>query len=164
MSKKQKLTVKQQRFADEFIKSGNAAEAARIAGYSIKTASNIGNENLGKLHIKTYIDKRLDQLKKESIAEQDEILQFLTTVMRGQFEDEQLLVVGAGEGYGSVERHEKKIDVAQRIKAAEQLARVNGMFRDKLELDGNHEVIIVDDIDDDFNDGFEDEDDDGAES
>lgn len=147
-----KLTVKQQRFADEYIISGNATEAARKAGYSTKTAGQTGNENLKKPHIKSYIDKRLEQLKKDSIAEQDEILQYYTSVMRGKEKDEVLLVVGEGEGVASVEKHMKNVDTTARIKAAELLGRVYGMFRDKLELEGVSEVIIIDDIGDDFED------------
>lgn len=52
MAKPKKLTLKQQRFADEYIISGNATQAAIEAGYSEKTARFIGNENLTKLKIK----------------------------------------------------------------------------------------------------------------
>ena len=48
---KRKLTPKQQRFADEYIKSGNAADAARKAGYSKQTARTVGQQNLTKLDI-----------------------------------------------------------------------------------------------------------------
>ena len=57
-----KLTIKQQRFADEYIISGNATEAAIKAGYSKKTANRIATENLSKLVIKSYIDERLKEL------------------------------------------------------------------------------------------------------
>ena len=54
-SNKPKLTVKQKKFADEYIKTGNATQSAITAGYSKKTARAIGQENLTKLDIKQYI-------------------------------------------------------------------------------------------------------------
>ena len=78
------LNERQRRFADEYIRLGEITQAAVNAGYSIKTAKQIGQENLTKPAIKTYIEARLNELKKESIAEQDEVLQFLTGVLRGK--------------------------------------------------------------------------------
>ena len=79
-----KLTEKQKRFADEYIKSGNATQSAIEAGYSKKTARSIGSENLAKPDISEYIAKRLEKIDKEKIAEQKEILEFMTRVMRRQ--------------------------------------------------------------------------------
>lgn len=146
MSKK-KLTIKQQRFADEYIRTGNASEAARLAGYSPKTAHRIGQENLQKPAIKAYIDKRLEELKKESIAEQDEILQYLTSVMRGEIKDEQLLVVG--DEFGSeVEKHEKRTDTAVRLKAAELLGKRYAMWTEKHQVE-NITPVFVEDVPED---------------
>lgn len=58
-----KLTLKQQKFADEYIISGNATQAAIKAGYKEKTANRIGSENLSKLDIKKYIDERLKEIE-----------------------------------------------------------------------------------------------------
>lgn len=137
-----KLTVKQQRFADEYIITGNATEAAIKAGYSQKTARAIGNENLTKPNIKIYIDERLDKLKKESIAEQDEIMQYLTSVFRGEQQEQTLI----GEGMG--EQSIKDIDVSakDRIKAAELLGKRYAMWTDKQEVSGDLSVTFVDDI------------------
>ena len=70
-----KLTIKQQRFADEYIISGNATEAAIKAGYSKKTANRIATENLSKPVIKSYIDERLKELSDKKIANQQEVLE-----------------------------------------------------------------------------------------
>jgi len=88
---RRKLTPKQQKFADEYIKSGNAAEAARKAGYRVRTARSVGQENLTKPDIKDYIDARLKELASERVASQQEVLEFLTRVMRRQ-ELEQVVV------------------------------------------------------------------------
>ena len=84
-----KLTPKQKKFADEYIKTGNATQSAIEAGYSKKTARSVGSENLTKPDISEYIAKRLEKIDKEKIAEQKEILEFMTRVMRRQ-ETEQI--------------------------------------------------------------------------
>lgn len=143
-----KLTVKQQRFADEYIRLGEISQAAINAGYSAKSAHSTGNENLKKPIVKSYIDKRMEELKKESIAEQDEVLQYLTSVMRGEVKDEALLVVGDGEFGSSVERHQKRADTMARTKAAELLGKRYALFTDKHQVEGIVPVTIVNDLDD----------------
>lgn len=130
-----KLTIKQQRFADEYIRTGNVAQSAMNAGYSSKTAHVTGSENLNKPAVKSYIDKRMEELKKESIAEQDEVLQYLTSVLRGKVKDEVLLVVGDGDFGSSVERHEKRSDTMARTKAAELLGKRYAMWTEKHQVD-----------------------------
>lgn len=147
-----KLTEKQRRFADEYIRLGEITQAAINAGYSTKTAHATGNENLKKPMIKSYIDKRLEELKKESIAEQDEILQYLTSVMRGQVQDEVVMVVGDGDFGGSIEKEDKRSDTAARTKAAELLGKRYAMWTEKQEIDVNGAVTFVDDINGNDND------------
>lgn len=141
-----KLTRKQQLFADEYIRTGNIYQSAINAGYSSKTANSIGSENLRKPNIKSYIDARLEELKKDSIAEQDEILQYLTSVMRGKEQDEELMVVPTGDFMSEVERHEKRADIVARTKAAELLGKRYAMWTDKLETEHSGAVQFVDDI------------------
>lgn len=129
-----KLTRKQQLFADEYIRTGNIYQSAIYAGYSSKTANSIGSENLRKPNIKSYIDARLEELKKETIAEQDEILQYLTSVMRGEVTDQELIPVQIGRGKTSVEEHEKRSDTKARNKAAELLGKRYVMWTDKQEI------------------------------
>ncbi|MBM7631746.1 terminase small subunit [Geomicrobium sediminis] len=64
-----KMTEKQRRFADYYIESGNATEAAIKAGYSKKTARSVGSENLTKPDISVYIENRLEELASERIAD-----------------------------------------------------------------------------------------------
>lgn len=125
-----KLTIKQQRFADEYIISGNATEAAIKAGYSPKTATVIGAENLTKPYIKNYIDNRLAELESEKIADQSEILQFLTSIMRGEQTEQTLR--GLGDGFQDI----TDIDVGakDRIKAAELLGKRHQMWSEKLDI------------------------------
>ena len=83
-----RLTAKQKKFADFYIELGNAAESARKAGYSKRTARSIGQENLTKPDVKEYISKRLEELANERVADQQEVLEFLTRIMRREESDQ----------------------------------------------------------------------------
>lgn len=144
MAEERPLTVKQKRFADAYIELGNGTEAAIKAGYSVKTAKEIGSENLTKPNIKRYIDEIMEKKDKEAIASQDEILSYLTAVMRGKKREQTLIGMGMGE------QTITDIDVGSkdRIKAAELLGKRYGMWTDKLDVNGAVVVNIVDDVDD----------------
>lgn len=79
-----KLTTKQKKFADNYIKTGNATQSAIEAGYSKKTAPTIASENLIKPNIKSYIDKKMKEIESERIMGAQEVLEFLTNVVRGK--------------------------------------------------------------------------------
>jgi phage terminase small subunit len=139
-----KLTEKQKRFCDYYIETGNATEAARKAGYSQKTAKSIGQENLTKPYLKNYIAEKMAEKDAERIANQDEILAFLTSIMRGEVTEQTLR--GIGEGAQTID----DIDISgkDRIKAAELLGKRNAMWTDKQKLEGEAQVVIVNDLDD----------------
>lgn len=83
-----KLTAKQQLFADEYIKSGNATQSAIKAGYNVKSAKVIGAQNLSKLNVKAYIDAKMAEIESHKIADAKEVLQYLTRVLRGKETEE----------------------------------------------------------------------------
>ena len=145
-----KLTEKQTKFVDYYIETGgNAAEAARRAGYSEKTCRVIGQENLTKPDIKAAIDARLAELKSQRTADATEVLEYLTAVLRGQQEDETIVVEGVGDGCSRAKRMNVKVATRDRNKAAELLGRVYGIFNDKLKLENAPVPVIVDDMDGD---------------
>lgn len=76
------MTPKQQAFCDYYLETLNATEAAKLAGYSKKTAFRIGAENMQKPAIKEYIDERLRNLDKQRIADVNEILETITKIIR----------------------------------------------------------------------------------
>lgn len=88
-----KLTIKQKKFADEYIKTGNATQSAINAGYSKKTARVTGAENLTKPNIKAYVDERMKKLEEEAIADQKEILKGLTRQARREEKEYQVVVI-----------------------------------------------------------------------
>lgn len=82
------LTEKQKRFADFYLETGNATEAARKAGYKAKNADRIASENLRKLGISAYIEERRKQMDEKRIATTDDVLLFFTQVMNGEVKDQ----------------------------------------------------------------------------
>lgn len=139
------MTEKQKRFCDFYIETGNAKEAAIRAGYSEKTAKQIGQENLTKPDLRAYIDERLAELKNERTADAQEVLEYLTAVMRGEYKEATL--IGVGEGAQAV----VDIDVGakDRLKAAELLGKRHALFTDKQQIEVTEMPVFVDDIGDD---------------
>jgi phage terminase small subunit len=143
MAKRRKLTPKQKKFADYFIEYGNQTKAAIEAGYSKASARTMGAELMKKDYIREYIDEIVSLKDAERIANQDEILGFLTSVMRGDVTEQVPLL--DGDGYQKL----AQLDAAQpkdRIKAAELLGKRYAMWTDKQNIDANVGVMIVDDI------------------
>lgn len=138
-----KLTLKQKRFADEYIITGNATESAVKAGYSEKYANTNASKLLQNTTIKIYLDERLKILDSKKIADQKEVLQYLSAVMRGEHKEKTLISIG--------EFCQEIVDIdvgaKDRLKAAELLGRRYKLFTDKVEVDANIEtVVFVDDI------------------
>ena len=113
-----KLTAKQRKFCDEYIKSGNATEAYFKAGYQIKSneaARANASRMLTKANIKEYIETRLKQLESKKLAGAREVLEYLTSVMRG----EQTESVATAKGiYDNV-----PVSAKDRISAAKELLK-----------------------------------------
>ena len=82
------LNGRQKAFADYYIQTGSATEAAIKAGYSEKTARSIGAENLTKPDISAYIRERLDEQSNKRVADANEVIEFYTAVMRGEVKDQ----------------------------------------------------------------------------
>ena len=138
-----KLTLKQQRFADEYIISGNATDAAIKAGYAKRSAGQIGEQNLKKLEIKKYIDERLAQLASEKIATQEEVLTYLTSVMRGETQEQTLISIGElGQTITDID-----VGAKDRIKAAELLGKRHRLWTDKVEADISGTVVFANESD-----------------
>lgn len=136
------LTLKQQYFADYYIENGNATQAAIQAGYSPKTAKSIGAENLTKPNIRKYMDSRLEALASERLADQEEILQFLTSVVRGEETEEIIRTTDDGRQTIDV----LQVGVKDRIRAAELLGKRYGLWTERVRMEGDIGVTIVDDV------------------
>lgn len=128
-----KLTAKQQRFCDEYLIDLNATQAAIRAGYSKKTARVIGAQNLSKLAVKNYINERMKEKEAELIADSDEVMRYLTSVLRGQSQSEVVVVENVGDYMSEARLIQKAPDEKERLKAAELLGKAHQIFVDKVE-------------------------------
>lgn len=153
-----KLTAKQQLFCDEYLVDLNATAAAIRAGYSVKTAGVIGNENLKKPYIREYIDKRMAEKEELLIAKQDEVMQYLTAVMRRELVEHIVVTVMQERSYyepdddGKMRKRTEKKEMPEIVKipaqlrdankAAELLGRAYGMFTENVDVNGPVPVVI----------------------
>ena len=128
-----KMTDKQKRFCDEYLIDLNATQAAIRAGYSKKTANRIATENLSKPVIKAFIEARMAEKQDSLIADQDEVLKYLTSVLRGKTQSEIVVVEGVGDGCSEARAVQKAPDEKERLKAAELLGKRYGLYTEKVE-------------------------------
>lgn len=135
------MNAKQRKFADEYLIDCNATQAAIRAGYNEKTAYSQGQRILKNVEVKTYIEEQLERLHNEKTADAQEVLEYLTAVMRGQHREQTLQLVG--DGVQTI----TDIDVSarERLKAAELIGKRYGMFRDNVNVD-LEPVVIVNDL------------------
>lgn len=136
MSSITKLTQKQRRFIDEYIISGNATQAYLKAGY--KVSESVARRNASRLltnaDIKAAIKKRNAEIQSEKTADMTEVMEYLTSVMRG----EQTESVATSKGvYSNVE-----VSAKDRIKAAELIGKRNGAWTDKKKINGDLSIEI----------------------
>lgn len=145
-----KFTPKQKAFAEYYIETGNATESAIKAGYSKKTARVIGQENLLKPAIKSYIDEKMKELESKRIAKAEEVLEYLTRVLRGEETEQVVVTENIGDFMSEAKVVDKEISAKDKIKAAELLGKRYRLFTDKIEADVNQTVVFEgeDDLED----------------
>lgn len=164
-----KMTAKQQRFCDEYLIDLNATQAAIRAGYSKKTARAIANENLTKPYIKEYIEKRMAEKEKQLIADQDEVMKYLSAVMRREMTESVVVTLSTEKSTyvpdenGTMRKQTIKQDIPQVVeiparlsdanKAAELLGKAYGIYTDKVEVDADMELNISVDYGDEDEEG-----------
>lgn len=141
-----RMTAKQKRFCDEYLIDLNATQAAIRAGYSKNYANTNASKLLQNTTVKKYIDERMAEKEDSLIAKQDEVLKYLTAVMRGESRSSVLAM--AGDGFQEV--IEKPPDEKERLKASELLGKRYNLFSDKVNIEGVVPVVISGD------DGLED--------
>ena len=160
------MTAKQQRFCDEYLIDLNATQAAIRAGYSKKTARAIANENFTKPYIKEYIEKRMAEKESELIADQDEVMKYLSAVMRREHKESVVVTLqnkvekwvkdedtGKLKKQTVTEESPAIVDIPARLsdanKAAELLGKAYGLYTEKIEQAVDMDLNIVVDYGDD---------------
>lgn len=141
------MTRKQKRFCDEYLIDLNATQAAIRAGYNPKSAYSQGQRMLKNVEVKTYLDAKLAQIQSEKTAQAQEVMEYLTAVMRGEHTEQTLRLVG--DGVQEITRID--VPAKDRIKAAELLGKRYGLFKDNLQMDGDLSLNIQIDYGDEVN-------------
>ena len=144
-------------FADEYIKLGNATQAALAVGYSKNTAKDASrwinpdeernakkrkSKSKYKTELCKYIEARMAEKEKAMIADQDEVLKYLTSVLRGESQSTEIVVEGTGDGCSEARTILKEPSEKDRLKAAELLGKRYGIYTDKVEVDADMELNI----------------------
>lgn len=132
------MTEKQKRFCDEYLIDCNATQAAIRAGYSEVSAGRNANRMMKNDEIRSYIDAALMRLKAENVADAQEVMEYLTSVLRGKSQSSVL----ARDEIGAERVIEKPPDEKERLKAAELLGKRYGLYTDKVDLDADAELHI----------------------
>lgn len=157
------LNDKEKCFANEYIiNKGNAYQAALSAGYSKYTAkvayqwleepkpNSTDKRNLPfKPELKSYISEQLEKIESEKVADAKEVMEYLTSVMRGESKSEIVVVEGVGDGCSEARRMMKNPDEKEKLKAADSLAKILGLSKEKVDLTST-QVILVDNVPDDW--------------
>ena len=136
------MTEKQKIFADEYIICLNATRAYKKAYPNVKkdeVARSNGSRLLTNANVKAYIDEQLERLQSERVADQQEVMEYLTAVMRGKKTEPLLVLDGEGK--------QKVVDaippVQARTKAAELLGKRYRLFTDKQEVEVQGTVVFA---------------------
>lgn len=155
-----KLTEKQKRFCDEYLACLNATQAAIKAGYKEKYAATNTTKLLNNTNVKEYIEKRLAEKESELIATQDEVMKYLTAVMRREKTEHVVVTLSKetskyeDDGYGTMRKKTVKEEIPQVVeiparlmdsnKAAELLGKAYAMFTDKVggDVDLNLNITV----------------------
>lgn len=137
------VNERQKRFADEYLIDLNAEAAAIRAGYSPKYARGNAHKLVANSCIKEYIKQRMDDKEKELIADQDEVLKYLTSVLRGESQSEEIVVEGIGDGCSEARTMQKAPSEKDRLKAAELLGKRYGLYTDRVETEVDMDLNIT---------------------
>lgn len=140
------LNPRQQAFVDAYCQCPNITQAAIKAGYAARSAKSTGSALMTNPNVQKAIATRMRELQDKSIADTKEILAYMTSVMRGEQTDMVVMNIGKGNGITAAEKVNTKVAEKERLKAAEMLAKVNGLFRQELEISGALPIVICDDI------------------
>ena len=139
------MTPKQEKFCDEYLIDMNATQAAIRAGYSADTAYSAGQRLLKNVDVKTRIQNALGEQKKSTIATAEEVMEYLTSVVRGESKSHTVVVEGCGDGVSKARQVEKLPDEKEKLKAAELLGKRFALFTDKVQADVTMPVFSGDD-------------------
>lgn len=147
-------TTKQEKWAHAYVKLGDATAAAIEAGYSPNRANQIGWLNRNNPKVMAIVDELLKKTRSKAVADAQEVLEFLTAVMRNEVTEDTVVTEGKGLGFSESRLLSKGATVDARVKAAKALAKRYGLDT-SAQNDGALERLdaILNKIDDNMNNG-----------
>lgn len=132
------MNARQKLFCEEYLIDLNATQAAIRAGYSKKTAKSIGQRLLTFVDVSAYIEQKLEEIHNQKTADAQEVIEYLTSVMRGEHTEQILQLVGDG----MQEICDVEVSAKDRLKAAELIGKRYGMFTDKTDLNIAQPIVV----------------------
>ena len=122
------MTARQERFCQEYAKTGNATLSAINAGYSEKTANEQGSRLLANVKIQQRIRELQGEIKNDNIMGAREMQEVLTSIIKQESQEEVIVVEGCGDGISEAVTKKKRPSQADRIKAIQLLAKMQGVL------------------------------------
>lgn len=132
------VNARQKKFCDEYLIDLNATQAAIRAGYSEHTARSLGQRLLTNVDVSAYIQQQLDAIHSEKTADAQEVMEYLTSVMRGEHTEQVLQLIGDGVQKIS----DMEVSAKDRLRAAELIGKRYGIFTDKTDLSVSQPIVI----------------------
>lgn len=139
------LSDKQKVVADEYIVTLDKTKSYLKYYKSVKkreTAYAAASRLFEKPAMKAYIEARMKELDEEMIAQQREVLRFLSAMMRG--ETKEAVLIGQGNGRQSI--GDMEVSMKDRIRAGELLGKRYGLWTEKVDLDGGVAITFIEDV------------------
>lgn len=140
------MTEKQKRFCDEYLIDCNATRAYKAVYKNVKS-DDAARVNASRLltnaNVKKYIADRMEEIHNEKTADAQEVIEYLTAVLRGQSTAHEIVVEGTGEGCSEARTIEKAPSEKERLKAAELLGKRYALFTEKVEMDTDMDLNIT---------------------
>ena len=148
------MTEKQKRFCDEYLIDCNATRAYKTVYKNVKSdvvAATNGGRLLRNAEVQKYIADRMEEIHNEKTADAQEVIEYLTSVLRGESTAQEIVVEGTGDGCSEARTMEKSPSEKERLKAAELLGKRYSLFTDKVETDVDMDLNITIDYGDNDN-------------
>jgi phage terminase small subunit len=128
------MTERQERFCQEFSKCGNITQSAISAGYSERSAKQVGQRLMTNDDVKQRIRELQGEIKNQNIIDARKMQEVLTSIILQESEEEVIVVEGIGDGCSEGVKHKKKPSQSDRIKAINLLAKMQGVLDNSMTL------------------------------
>lgn len=140
------MTEKQKRFCEEYLIDCNATRAYKTVYKNVKSdvvAATNGGRLLRNAEVQKYIAEQMEEIHNEKTADAQEVIEYLTSVLRGESTAQEIVVEGTGDGCSEARTMEKSPSEKERLKAAELLGKRYALFTDKVETDVDMDLNIT---------------------